>query len=286
MQDINYENSHSPLVSCQWLNLNLNQKHLIILDATFFLPRQKRNRVEEYKQEHIPSAFFFDIDNIADRSNPLPHMLPDADNFAIMVGNLGINNDTTVIVYDNNALFAAARAWWMFRIFGHDKVFVLDGGLKCWKSLGLPLQSNIPLPQPKRFISRFRRNLVCNLEQMKRIHQQSDHLILDSRSPDSFRGERPVTDPNIKTGHIPGSINVPYSELRSTETNLMHSPETLESLFKPLTGETRRSIVATCGSGVSAAILALALFRIGLTGVSVYDGSWAEWGRQKETPAV
>jgi thiosulfate/3-mercaptopyruvate sulfurtransferase len=276
----------SPLLSCPWLHANLHRANLVILDATFFLPRQQRNAYEEYQQMHIPQALFFDIDLIADPSNPLPHTLPKSEDFAAAVGRLGVGNKTKVVIYDNNGFFAAARVWWMFRVFGHADVYVLDGGLSRWKALGLELQPDVIIPLCKTFTSQFRTELYCDLTQMKLIQRSATHQILDSRSADSFMGLRANSDVELRAGHIPGSLNLPYSKLRDPATQCLLKPEELVSLFNSIFINLHRPIITTCGSAVSAAVLALSLYTVGKTDVPIYDGSWAEWGRQPPSDLV
>lgn len=274
----------SALISCEELRQNPHSDKQIILDATFFLPRQQRNAKEEYRQSHIPGALFFDIDEISDLTNPLPHTLPNAERFAEAVGKMGIADDTPVIVYDNNHFFAAARAWWMFRVFGRDHVKVLDGGLARWRQLAYSEESTLPSPKPQRyFIADYRPELVCDLSRMKQIQQDSGRQIIDVRSPESFQGRRPLSEPGLQPGHIPGSINIPYSGLTDSEQRLL-PPADLHELFGAAGVDLARPIVTTCGSGVSACVLALALYRLGIKDVPVYDGSWDEWGRQPDTP--
>ena len=275
---------NSALVSCEWLGKNLHNPKLVILDATFFLPRQNRQAQKEYRQQHIPGALFFDIDAIADLSHPLEHMLPNAQQFAQDVSELGIANHTQVIVYDNNGFFAAARAWWMFRVFGHNQVWILNGGLETWLQLQLPIQTKTDPPKAKQFSSNDTSKLVCNLVEMKLIQQQRSKQILDARSADSFAGNRALIDPKLRTGHIPGSINLPYKLLRNTQNGLLRTPHALTLQLQQSGIDLTQPIVCTCGSGVSACVLALALFEIGLTDIPVYDASWAEWGRQTDTP--
>lgn len=272
-----HDDTRSALVSCEWLSRHLNQTNTVILDATFFLLRQQRDAAQEYSQRHIPGALFFDIDVIADRASPLTHTLPSAGDFALAVGSLGIDNETRVIVYDDNGFFASARVWWMFRVFGHDRVAVLNGGLARWLALDLPVTSGVRQTLPKRFVSRFRPALFCDLARMQRMVKSRSHQILDARSPDSFAGTRALSEPGRRAGHIPGSINVPYAGLRSAVDSILADKMRFKTIMQSTGISLDQPIVATCGSGVSACVLALSLFELGLADVPVYDGSWAEW---------
>ncbi|NOR79941.1 MAG: 3-mercaptopyruvate sulfurtransferase [Methyloprofundus sp.] len=273
----------SALVSCAWLQQNLDTKNQVILDATFFLPRQQRNAQKEYRH-HIPGALFFDIDKIANLDSPLPHTLPNAKQFSDAVGKMGIDRNTLVIIYDNNHFFAAARVWWMFRMFGHESVKILDGGLKHWKHLNYPIDSKQLSPVRKIYKTHYRPELICDLTQMMRIQQTGARQILDARSTDSFQGQRPLTAPDLQPGHIPNSINVPYVRLTDCEQHTLLSCQQLQMLFVDAGVNLSQPLVTTCGSGVSAAVLLLAFYQIGLTEIPMYDGSWAEWGRQTSTP--
>lgn len=272
------------LVSCEWLEQNPNTSDRVILDATYFLPRQQRNAREEFEATHIPSAQFFDINEIADSTSYLHHTLPDAGQFAEQAEQLGIDNDTSVIVYDNNHFFASARAWWMFRVFRHDKVRVLNGGLIRWQQLGFPVTSDFTPPLPKRFDAAFRPELFADLGQMKLLQQRGDKQILDTRSEDSFNGRRPIHDAGLLPGHIPDSINIPYLKLFTPDDFTLLPEDQLRRIFSDAEVDLNKPIVTSCGSGVSAALLLLALYRIGLTDIPMFDGSWAEWGRQANLP--
>ena len=273
----------SALVSCAWLQQYLVTRNLVILDATFFLPRQQRNAREEY-QQHIPGALFFDIDEIAELANLLPHTFPSEKQFSEAIGKMGIDHNTLVIIYDNNHFFAAARAWWMFRVFGHESVKILDGGLKHWKYLNFPVDSKQLSPARKIYKIQYRPELICNLTQMMRIQQTGSRQILDARSTDSFLGQRTLAASDLQPGHIPGSLNLPYASLTDGEQQTLLSRQQLQLLFESAGVNLSQPLVTTCGSGVSAAVLLLALYQIGLTEVPMYDGSWAEWGRQVGIP--
>jgi thiosulfate/3-mercaptopyruvate sulfurtransferase len=277
-------NNDSALVSCEWLHQHLDRPDLIILDATYFLPRQQRSAREEYNRQHIQGTRFFDIDDIADRHSPLPHTLPSAEQFGRQVGQLGIDNGSWVIVYDHNHFFASARAWWMFRMFGHDKVKVLDGGLTRWKQLAFPLTDERKAPIYQAFQAMFRPELFADLAQIRKIQQQGSSQILDSRSEDSFNGQRPLHEPGLQPGHIPGSLNIPYQNLFLPDDHRLRPVDQLRQLLSSAAVDCSKPLVTSCGSGVSAALLVLALYQTGIPTVPLFDGSWAEWGRRKDVP--
>lgn len=276
--------SKSPLVSCEWLAERLEFPDLVILDATFFLPAQGRNAREDYLHRHIPGAHFFDIDTIADHHTDLPHMLPTEDVFATAAGQFGIQDFTTVVVYDNNDFMASARAWWTFRVFGHAHVLVLDGGLARWQSLGFPTRSGPESVHPRRFHAALHPGLVRNLEQMNDLRTHPGAQILDARPPGRFTGQEPEPRPGLRSGHIPGSRNLFFRRLLDAETHCLKTPDALRQEFADAGIDPGKPVVTTCGSGVTAAILALGLYGVGNEFAAVYDGSWAEWGRQPEVP--
>ncbi|MCK9606503.1 MAG: 3-mercaptopyruvate sulfurtransferase [Methylomonas sp.] len=276
--------SSSALIGCEWLLQNIDRPNLVILDATFFLARQHRNARQAFERQHIPCAQFFDIDVIADQDSALPHTLPSAAQFARQMGQFGIDNDSRVIIYDHNHFFAAARVWWMFRVFGHDKVNVLDGGLTRWATLSYPLTAEAKSPASKPFNVVFQPRLYVDLQQLLAIHRQGCAQILDARSEDSFNGRRPLPDPALHPGHIPGSVNLPYQNLFNEEDHRLKPNESLQQLLSAAKVDCTLPMVASCGSGVSAALLILALYQLGIHNVPLYDGSWAEWGRRADLP--
>lgn len=277
-------NTSNPLVGCEWLEQHINDPNIAILDCTFFLPNQERRSFDEYTAEHLPSARFFDIDKIADSNSSLPHMLPAARDFATAVGDLGIDNDTLAVVYDNNSFMASARVWWMFRTFGHSNVLVLDGGMKRWKSRGGSNESVLTEITNKRFAAEYNDDFVVNADQMISAMKSSSHHILDARSPQRFAGSEQEPRPGLRSGHIPGSINLHYNLLVNSETGELKKPQELTALLSELNVSDEKPMVTTCGSGVTASIIALALYCLGYRQVAVYDGSWAEWGSRSDTP--
>lgn len=278
----------SPLIDCATLYAQLQPSNApVILDASFFLPAEQRNAAAEYAQCHLPGAQFFDIDQIADRSNPLPHMLPSSSDFAAAIGALGIDADTDVVVYDNNRYMASARAWWMFRVFGYARVKVLDGGLKRWRALDLPVCSDpSPAPTLKAATAEYHPELVCDLAAMRQLADTQAVPVLDARSAGRFYGRDPEPRAGLRSGHIPGSRSLPSVDLIDPDTGVLRAPEALAQRFEQAGIDTTQAAVTTCGTGVTAAIVALALYRLGQAQVAVYDGSWTEWGGRSDTPVV
>lgn len=275
---------HPPLVSCDWLAERLDWPEIVVLDASFFLPNQQRNPVEEYRQAHVPGARFFDMDEVADKATHLPHMLPNPQQFADAVGVLGVGNDTHIVVYDSNFFMASARLWWTFRVFGHDRISVLDGGLARWKAEGRPLTVKLATVTPRRFDANFRPQLVRDLEQIKALLKEAGAQILDARSPGRFAGIEPEPRAGLRSGHIPGSFNLFFKNLIDETTYRLKSPGELEGLYRAAGIDARRPVVTTCGTGVTASILALGLYCIANENAAVYDGSWTEWGGRGDTP--
>lgn len=272
------------LVRCEWLNENIEDEGIVILDASFFLPNQQRNAKLEYGQAHIPGARFFDIDEVADHSQNLPHMLPSPEQFKEAVGKLGIDNHKHVIVYDSNFFMASARLWWTFRIFGHNRVSILNGGLNRWKALNYPLSDIVPSPAPLAFEAEFHPELVYDLDQMKAALNQTSPQIIDARSPGRFAGTEPEPRAGLRSGHIPGSYHLFFKDLIDDATHCLKPAQELAALFRMAGIKSHEATVASCGTGVTAAILALGLYELGNQSVAVYDGSWTEWGGREDTP--
>jgi thiosulfate/3-mercaptopyruvate sulfurtransferase len=271
------------VVTTEWLGKHLGESDLRVVDGTWHMPQLGRDARVEFEAAHVPGAVFFDIDAIADRSTTLPHMLPTAAEFAAAVGALGIGSDDRVVVYDVRGVVSAARVWWTFRAFGHDAVAVLDGGLRTWRAEGRPLQSGPVAPAPRPFTARRRRDLVRDLAAMRANLDSRAAQVLDARSAGRFAGTEPEPRAGLRGGHIPGSLNLPYETLYRSDGTLKR-PDDLGRAVAAAGVDLGRPVVTTCGSGVTASVLALALYLLGRRDAAVYDGSWSEWGSQPDTP--
>lgn len=269
------------IVSTDWLAAHLGG--VKILDASWYMPADKRDAKAEFEAGHIPGAVFYDLDALSDRSTDLPHMLPTPQNFARDLGALGIGDDDLVVVYDGAGLFSAARVWWMLRVMGHDKAAVLDGGLPKWKAETRALEKGAAAPGPARFTAKPVAGQVKDFAEVRAALGKSQ--ILDARSNSRFTGEEKEPRPGVRSGHMPGAVNVHYRTLINADGTLKSDGE-LKKIFAEKGVDLRAPIITSCGSGVTASILMLALAQLGALQASLYDGSWTEWGGKPEAEVV
>jgi thiosulfate/3-mercaptopyruvate sulfurtransferase len=272
-----------PLVSTDWLAARLSAPDIRVVDASWHFPQTGRDAKREYDEAHIPGAVFFDIDEIADTSSPYPHMLPDPVKFASRMKKLGLGDGNRMIIYDTLGLFSAARVWWMFRVMGHEDVAVLDGGLPKWQAEGRPINDIPPVPRERHFTPRPNRTLLRDVEQMMANLVNRAEQVVDARGQPRFLAQEPEPRAGVRGGHIPGSANVPYSNLLRDD-GTMKSEEELRQLFARSGIDVGKPVVATCGSGVTAGMIVLALTKLGSRDVALYDGSWSEWGSRHDLP--
>ena len=272
------------IVETQWLADRLGSPDLVILDGSMHLPTSGRNARAEYEGEHIPETLFFDIDVVADKSNSLPHMLPSTVQFASQVKKMGIGDGLQIVVYDTEGLYSAARVWWMFRTMGHDDVAVLNGGLKKWKAEGRAITDEPPRPrQPRHFTPRFNSALVRDADEVKSLIGHATTQIIDARAAPRFAGSVPEPRAGLRSGHIPSSRNVPFTNLLNKDGTLKDEAG-LRAAFTDSGVDINRPVVASCGSGVTAGVIAFALAQLGRPDTAVYDGSWTEWGGRTDLP--
>lgn len=275
-----------PMISVSELARILDAPDLRIVDASWWMPGDPRNAQAGFLENRIPGAIFFDIDEIADTATSLPHMLPSAEKFAARMRKMGIGDGAQIVVYDGQGVFSAARVWWTLRVMGASDVRVLDGGLPAWERAGLPLASGpVPPPTERHFTARVRLDLVRSLGDMRRALESGKAQILDARPGPRFRGEVDEPRPGLRRGHMPGARNLPFADVLTAE-GLLRPAKELRAVFEAAAINLRKPLIATCGSGISAAVLALALARLGIEHCAVYDGSWAEWGARSDTPIV
>lgn len=265
------------LVSTGWLADHLKDPDLRILDGSWFLPASGRDPKAEYAAAHIPGARFFDIDDISDHRSALPHMVPPVEKFMSRLRAMGVGDGHQVVVYDGMGLFSAARVWWMFRLMGQDNIAVLDGGLPKWVSEGHPVEDMPPLIRDRHMTVRRQNSMVKDVTQVAAASKLGDYEIVDARAADRFRGDAPEPREGLRSGHIPASKNLPFTDLLNADQT-MKSPVSIRAAFEAAKVDLGKPVITSCGSGVTAAILSLALERIGKTDHALYDGSWTEWG--------
>jgi thiosulfate/3-mercaptopyruvate sulfurtransferase len=275
------------LVATAWLAGRLRDPAVRIVDASWYLPNAGRTGRADYESRRIPGAVFWDIDAIADPATPLPHMVPDPESFVRHMAALGIGDGTHVVVYDGVGMMTSARAWWTLRYFGHDAVSVLDGGLIKWLAEGRPVETEPPAEvaaKAGKFTARPRPGLIRSLEQVRANIVAGAEQVLDARAAGRFLGIDPEPRPGLRSGHIPGSLSLPYTELIDPATKTLRPVTALAGKFADAGVDLDRPVVTSCGSGVTACVLALGLYLLGHDKVAVYDGSWSEWGGRKDTP--
>ena len=277
--------THSPwIVTPGWLAANLGSPDVVVLDSSFYLGPMNRDADAEYRAGHIPGALRLDISKVSDRSSPLPHMLPTPEAFADTVGLMGISERDTIVCYDGLGLFASPRLWWMFRLFGAKNVFVLGGGMPRWVAEGLPVEQDVMAREPTRFVARKPAEVVADAAHVQRVLAEGTAQVVDARPADRFTGQTPEPRPGMRSGHIPGSLNVPHGTLLKDGGLLPH--DQLREKFAAAGVDLEQPIITSCGSGVSAAVVWLALDAIGIAPAGLYDGSWSEWGSRDDLPVA
>ncbi len=277
------QNDPKTLVSTEWLEKHLKDPDLRILDASWFMPAEKRDPRAEFNLEHIPGARFFDIDEVADLRSDLPHMVPPIEKFLSRVRAMGVGDGHQVVVYDRKGIFSAPRVWWLFKLMGHDDVAVLDGGLPKWKSEGRTVTAEPAQIRDRHMFVNYRGDMVKDVTQVSHASKLQDYSIVDARAGERFRGEVEEPREGVRAGHIPNARNVPFASLLNAN-HTMKSPEETKAIFEAAGVDLSKPAITSCGSGITAAVLILAMERFGKTDHALYDGSWAEWGAFPTVP--
>lgn len=272
----------SPLVSVTWLADRLGADDLVVFDATKFLPNEGRDGAAEYTAGHVPGARFFDIDVVADPDTTLPHMVPSAGRFERLMGGMGVHNNDTIVFYDAKGIASSPRGWWLMTLFGHAQVAVLDGGLPAWRRAGQPVEAGPP-PRvvPAEYRASLRNEMLRGIGDM--LRQDTDRVVLDARAAGRFAGTAPEPRAGLVSGHMPGSISLPFTELLAPDGTMLPA-DALRARLRDSGVDGSRPVVTSCGTGVTATILTLAMVQAGLPAGAVYDGSWTEWASRSDTP--